>query len=88
MRSPHHKYIRSSRWWGGILLVPGSEEVYDLAADPAESSNRVAEEPALAERYRSIADPYWSSWFTGPQLRERELPEHVLERLRSLGYVQ
>jgi arylsulfatase A-like enzyme len=40
------------------LLRPrrGAEELYNLASDPAEATNRLADEPEIAARLRAVAD--------------------------------
>jgi arylsulfatase A-like enzyme len=90
--------IRSGRWhyiynpmnvtphclpYGDYYRIRG-EELYDLAADPLESKNVVAEYPAIAEELRGeLLSKYPHSSGTKPIIAGNE----SLERLRSLGYL-
>ena len=88
LRTREHKYIRVSPWWGDHLLIPGHEELYDLARDPGENHNLAAQEPALLARYRSLAEPYWSGWLLPAQAGAGERTLEGAEELRALGYLQ
>ncbi len=74
VRSGRFKYIRAPR-----------PELYDLALDPGETRNRVAEEPALAAKLDGLLERH----LAGPRRTAQavELPEEDRARLRSLGYL-
>lgn len=79
------RVVRNQRW--KLILTPGSDqlELYDIEADPRETTNVVDAQPEIAERlHASLRD-----WMSRPERKvatpndpERE------ERLRALGYVQ
>ncbi|HYO16176.1 MAG TPA: sulfatase-like hydrolase/transferase [Thermoanaerobaculia bacterium] len=88
VRTAEHKYIWSSPWWAGHILMPEGEELYDLRRDPDELLNLAAREPELLARYRAHAEPYRRRWLA-PASPGRALPgEEELRELRSLGYMQ
>jgi tetratricopeptide (TPR) repeat protein len=74
VRSGRFKYIRAPR-----------PELYDLALDPGETRNRVAEDPALAAELDGLLERH----LAGPRRAAPavELPEEDRARLRSLGYL-
>ena len=62
------------------------EQLFDADADPAELSDRAAEDPESLARLRSTADAYLEStppWGESPR---REIDELELNQLRALGY--
>ena len=68
-----------------------SDEVFDLASDPSESTNLLHAQPEQAERLRSELIEYTRTWRTplGPQTpRTMEVDEETLQELRSLGYIR
>jgi arylsulfatase A-like enzyme/Flp pilus assembly protein TadD len=74
VRSGRFKYIRAPR-----------PELYDLALDPGETRNRVAEEPARAAELDELLERHLAGPRRAPQVVE--LPEEDRARLRSLGYL-
>jgi arylsulfatase A-like enzyme len=71
-----------------LLPEPPPQQLYDLAADPEESRNLVADRPELARMLLRILDERFSGF------RETLEPQYtsgmdpaVLERLKSLGYI-
>ena len=81
------KYIRTSRSWNGIRLFAESEQLYDLPADAGERDNLVDSLPAVLERFRAAAAPYWAAWFEGRARADAQRSPEMLERLRALDYV-
>ena len=80
---PGWKYIRS----GG-----GSEELYDLVADPDESTNRCAEQRADCERHRArLAERVAEHRVRAESLAAPEaatIDDATLQDLKALGYVE
>jgi arylsulfatase A-like enzyme len=69
-----------------IASTEGTEELYDLNSDPAESRNLVAERPDIAAALRSRLSRLQAGkdmTFTNPQVAE---DESVIKALRALGY--
>jgi arylsulfatase A-like enzyme len=87
VRTTKHKYIRTSSHFEGPRLVPQSDELYDLSADPGETLNLAAEEPELLRSFRALADPYWDEWLTPDNEQPAPLSDESREILRSLGYM-
>jgi hypothetical protein len=92
LRRGRYKYVAITNGPSGTnnTLAEGGDELYDLAQDPSERRNIVAERRDLAadmrrelwnlvERARRSRPPAASSVALDPELRER---------LRALGYVQ
>jgi arylsulfatase A-like enzyme len=80
VRTPAFKFIRETR--------EGGEELYDLAADPAETRNLVEIRPELAARLRSRLEELRDA--EGAEREEMRVVEPSgaeLELLRELGYV-
>ncbi len=73
------------RDWKYITSTIGKRELYNLALDPRERTNRYrpghAEAGALTERINALVRD-------APVFRRRQLSPETLESLRSLGYVQ
>jgi arylsulfatase A-like enzyme len=63
----------------------GTQELYDLSADPGELENLAAQEAARVRELRSLLDGFRRG--TRPGAAQRVSPEDQ-ERLRALGYVQ
>ena len=92
MRHLGFKYIATigpGRGGRPLLPEPAGRQLYDLGNDPMERRNLVSERPELADmlhaelerrhgEFSGMVDP-------GP---EEEMDPAVLERLKSLGYVQ
>jgi arylsulfatase A-like enzyme len=85
------KAIRTARW--KYLWTPGTDrrELYDLAADPGERTNRVRSEPLVAARLHAEL----AAWMATNEQRGASVATHdhrpserTLDRLRSLGYVE
>ena len=66
------------------------EELYDVMADPLESNNRVSEKSQTAQdMLKKLSDwKYFETWLSSEIDTEQKIPEEVLERLRSLGYIK
>jgi hypothetical protein len=77
VRTERWKYIRSGT----------GEELYDLAADPAERANRSVDEAAVRERMRE-AVAAWTREHPLKVAAEGPINERLKETLRSLGYLQ
>ena len=79
LRTATHKYIRGSN---------GSEALYDLTVDPAETTDRLAAEPARAAAMRAQLAA-WQGSFTAAAAEEAgpELDEEIRRRLADLGYI-
>ncbi|MDQ7008514.1 MAG: sulfatase [Acidobacteriota bacterium] len=90
---------RAGRWWAlregswKLIRMPLGggqvrEELYDLAEDPEESHNLLAEQSVRAQRMRRTLEGIAQEWL---QLRAPSTDEPVdleqIETLRSLGYV-
>lgn len=56
VRTPEHKNIRTSSHFEGRRLVPQSDELYDLSAEPGETLNLAAEELELLRSFRALAE--------------------------------
>ncbi len=73
--------------WKYIWSSAGTEELYDLAADPGESCNLVAQQPNRAAALRTQLND-WLSWLI-PAPTPAPMPPlspDQREQLRSLGY--
>lgn len=72
-----------------LIWTPGrtgmAYELYDLAADPHETMDRINQYPEIATELRDLVQR-WA--VERGQTEERTIPEDELERLRSLGYIQ
>lgn len=76
--------LRAWRDGGYKLIRAPKPELYDLAADPGETHNRIAAEPERARRMNAALDAALAQETTSAQAADPE----TVERLRSLGYVQ
>jgi len=68
-------------------LLSGKPELFDLAADPGETRNLAAAEPARVEALRAHLERWIAK---GPIARENvpHLDAEAVDRLRALGYLQ
>jgi arylsulfatase A-like enzyme len=73
----HYKLIRSTR---------GPDEIYDLSTDPAESSPLATADPRFLRRAEEIIAERNKRMVQGLSTRPKD--KNLLEKLRSLGYVQ
>jgi arylsulfatase A-like enzyme len=94
---------RAGRWWAyregdwKLLRIPRpddapAEELYDLADDPGELRDRLADRPEVARRLRERLIGVEDAWQeTTDRLNEGAEPESLdaarIEALRSLGYI-
>lgn len=96
LRSPpwHGGQTVKSVWngdWKYIVTLPDQEELYDLASDPGEHTNLVAEAQERTGNMRDMLHEMeagatrYESESTPLQL---ELTDELKERLRSLGYLR
>ncbi len=82
LAGPGMSAVRTGSW--KLIHSPESgEELYDLAADPAESRNAVDTNPARAAALRALLDR-WSAGLPG---RSDILDEKTREMLKGLGYL-
>ncbi len=65
-----------------------SEELYDLRADPGETTNVIAEHPEQAAALRARMAHYRTRDPDGPSSEPIDLDATSRERLRSLGYLE
>jgi arylsulfatase A-like enzyme len=75
VRSGTHKLIVSPE--------DGEEELFDLSADPGETTNVIAERPDIAARLR---EQLWSTLEQGND-SSTEIDDETRERLRAMGYL-
>jgi arylsulfatase A-like enzyme len=76
--------VREGRW--KLVSTPwlDLEELFDVEADPGETSDRLADHPEVAERFRTAL----TAWESGPVAGAEPLTSDDLRaKLRSLGYV-
>ena len=77
-----HKYVQAS---------DGHDELYDLRTDPMELHNRIGEDPGLAGRL-GLRLRTWEhdllEFRTPPDEKKPALSPHLIEQLRSLGYLK
>jgi arylsulfatase A-like enzyme len=73
--------------------APAKDELYDLAADPAETDNRAAADPDTLARLRARAASTWIPSQFKPEAQPAPVDAGTLdpaarERLRALGYLE
>jgi arylsulfatase A-like enzyme len=78
--------LRSIREGRFKLIRAPRPELYDVVADPAESRDLSASEPATAARLASALDGILAA--AGEGQSRRAVDAETVERLRALGYVQ
>ena len=77
LRSPRYKFIQAPR-----------AELYDLATDPGEGTNVLAQHPDIArDMSRELARLMAGTSENAPAPEEANLDKETMERLASLGYV-
>ena len=86
VRTSNYKYIRTSSWWGDLLLMPESEELYNIQEDPKELRNLLFEEPDMLNKFRLTGESYWTSWMNLKQKSVPKTSKQDMDKLRSLGY--
>jgi len=75
--------------WKYVWTVEETEELYDLATDPGEKTDRRAEQAARAATMKqAIVDFEAGCKRFAPEEVHTSLDEATLERLRALGYVR
>jgi arylsulfatase A-like enzyme len=71
--------------WGS----DGRDELYDLAADPAETRNLIDEQPEQAKELYAALETWLASFQHSAQDQETvELDESTIKKLEQLGYLQ
>ena len=73
------------------LHAPGYARVYNLTSDPHERQSRVAEDTERTAAMRDVLTKVLASAVQSGSRLQGEfapIPPRVLERLKSLGYVQ
>jgi arylsulfatase A-like enzyme len=88
VRTQDYKYIWNSVFWADMILIPESEEFYDLANDPQETINLYTHNNEKAASYRKIAAQYLDEWSSLRSAKEVEISQQDVEALRSLGYIE
>jgi arylsulfatase A-like enzyme len=88
VRTQDYKYIWNSAFWADMILIPESEEFYDLASDPQETQNLYSHSDETAASYRKIADKYRDEWSALRSAKKVEISEQEMEALRALGYIE
>jgi arylsulfatase A-like enzyme len=80
VRTVTHKFVRGSN---------GTESLYDLAADPGETTDRLFAEPAIGAAMRARLAA-WQGSFTAADVGEPgpELDDEIRRRLADLGYLE
>ena len=80
LRTATHKFVRGSN---------GTESLYDLAADPGETTDRLSAEPAVGAAMRARLAA-WQGSFTAADVGEPgpELDDEIRRRLADLGYLE
>jgi choline-sulfatase len=76
--------IRTERW--KYTATPLPAELYDVLADPHEEHNRIASEPELADRLRTLHERAVANSSEKARAPEN-LPPETDQLLRALGYV-
>ncbi len=81
--------IREGDWKLVLDDQAGTLELYDLAADPGERRNRLAEEREVARRLLAELEAFVERMGGDllPRAEEAEVNEELMRRLESLGYV-
>ncbi len=78
--------VRSGRW--KYTATPDPPELYDVAVDPSETRNRVADRPEVAERMARRFRELRAAQAAPERGQRRELGLEEAEQLAALGYVE
>jgi arylsulfatase A-like enzyme len=84
---PERKAVLLWPWKLIRTLGDGEAKLFDLSADPRESRDLAAREPAQLDRLLVELEAEIGSAVTEPKIRA-EIDEDTRERLRSLGYLE
>jgi arylsulfatase A-like enzyme len=76
------------RWKYVVTSPGGTEELFDLEADPADQRNRVDEAPGVAAELRETIAEFEASAARLPREYGAERTREHEEHLRALGYIQ
>jgi arylsulfatase A-like enzyme len=79
--------VRDGHWKGIWNADLESLELYDLDADPRETTDLSAAHPELAKTMQAAAREWMSSCNVTEPLRAEPLDDKTMDELRSLGYV-
>ena len=85
------RYALRTREWKLISTLQGTHELYSLTGDPHERQSRVAEDTERTAEMRDVLTKVLASAVQSGSRLQGEfapIPPRVLERLKSLGYVQ
>ena len=85
------RYALRTREWKLISTLHGTHELYNLTSDPHERQSRVAEDTDRTAEMRDVLTKVLASAVQSGSRLQGEfapIPPRVLERLKSLGYVQ
>ncbi len=87
VRDGRWKYVRTAARWDDLWLVPESEQLFDLQADPGETRERssLPESSDTVARMRALADVHWRDW-APPDVAGPELSEKDQAQLEAIGY--
>ncbi len=85
------RYALRTREWKLISTLHGTHELYNLTSDPHERQSRVADDTDRTAEMRDVLTKVLASAVQSGSRLQGEfapIPPRVLERLKSLGYVQ
>jgi hypothetical protein len=89
---PRFRAIRRAVFQGTEKLLTsttGERELFDIARDPAEARNLYPVEPDVGRDLQTQLDRSLDSVAAAPrEAPQRSVGKDVMDRLRSLGYVQ
>jgi arylsulfatase A-like enzyme len=75
--------------WKMVWTLDADRELYDLVSDPAEKTNRIADQPKIAARLeKAIVDFEAGAPTFAAESTHTSLDTETLEKLRALGYVR
>jgi arylsulfatase A-like enzyme len=87
VRDGNWKYVRTAARWDDLLLVPRTEQLYDLATDPGELRDLAGSNVEDLARLRALADARFEDWAAGDPAAAGALSADDRERLRDIGYL-